>query len=149
MSTADAKKLGNKLTEWVKGQGGKQQKRGKPWSWIAGLVVAAIAMLTIGIMYWRAWRQGKELAKLKHERDVAEQNKARAEVEDRVARNEEEAKKLLEEAAAADKRAAAIDAKLKEAADAKTKTDEDIDALKNWRDVDRYLSGGSDDNGGS
>ena len=147
MSSTDAKKLVDKLTVWVKGQGGKQQERRAPWSWVAGLAVAAVAMLAVGFMYWRAWRQGKELAKLKHERDVTKQTAARAELADRVTIREEEANKLLEEVVEADRRIVEIDRNLRETADAKTRTDEDIDALKNWRDVDRYLSGDGDSGG--
>ncbi len=129
----------NQLESWVKSQGEKQQKRGKSWSWVSGLLVAAIAMLAIGFAYFRAWKQGRELAKLKHEKDVAKQELEVKKVTDLVTEREKtQAKKWVVIREAEDK-IVAIDAALKVLDEKKAETHATIDAMRNWDDVDRYL----------
>lgn len=145
--TAPEKQMLDRLADWVKNQGSKQQDRPQPWSWVTGLLVAAIAMLAIGFFYWRSWRQGKKIAKLLHEKDVQEQEAAKAKVDRSVRETNIEAARRRKRASEAYLRAQELDRKVKEASDHRTKTAEEIDALKNWRDVDRYLSGGGDGEG--
>jgi septal ring factor EnvC (AmiA/AmiB activator) len=134
----------DKIAGWVRGQGQKQPQRSAAGGWVTGLVVAAIAMLVVGALYFRAWRQGRKLAKLLHEKDVAEQEVARKKAADRVKLNNEEAMKLEAEIEATEKDIAVLDSELNAASARKTRTDETIDALRNWRDVDRYLDGDSE-----
>lgn len=140
----DAKKTLDKLTGWVKGQGEKQQKRKAPWAWVTTLVVGAVALFAVGFMYWRSWKQGRELAKLKHKRDVAEQEKKRTSVSEAIAVTDKKIRTHSLEAERAKKRVDELDKDLGKITNESNETREKIDALKNWRDVDRYLGG---DNG--
>lgn len=139
----------DKITGWVKGQGEKQQDRKAPWNWITGLIVGVVALVAVGLMYWRSWKQGRELAKLKHERDVNEQERERAEVTKAMAINQKKIHTHSIEVQKAKNRIREIDEFIDEEEDKKAETCEKINALKNWRDLDRYLSIGSDDEPGS
>ncbi len=146
---SDAKGTLDKLTGWVKGQGKKQQSRKAPWAWITTLLVGAVALFAVGFMYWRSWKQGRALAKLKHERDVVEQNKARAEVTDAMAVNEKKIRTHSLEIERSKHRIKRLDVDLGKITDETIETHEKIDLLKNWRDVDRYLDDNNDDSGPS
>jgi YesN/AraC family two-component response regulator len=129
----------DKITGWVKHQGEKQQKRKVPWNWVTGLIVGAVALLAVGFMYWRSWKQGRELAKLKHERDVTEQEKAQAKVSEAMAVNQRRALKHKMEAERLKIYIETINEDLGKITNETTETNKKIDSLKNWRDVDRYL----------
>ena len=134
------KAMMTQLESWVKSQGEKQPKRSKSWSWISGLLIAAIAMLAMGFAYFRAWKQGRELAKLKHEKDVAKQELERKKVSDLVTEREKaQAAKWVTIREAEDK-VTAIDVALKVLDEKKVRTHETIKALRDWDDVDRYLN---------
>ena len=97
-------------------------------------------MLAIGFFYFRAWQKGKELAKLKHERDVAKQELERKKVDDVITEREKtQALKWVRVREAEDK-LKAIDVALKVVEDRKAKTDAEIDDLRDWNDVDRFLN---------
>ena len=132
----------DKIVNWVKSQGEQQTDREKPWKWITGFVVAAVAMFGIGLAYWRARKQGKELAKLKHEKDVTEREIELGKLANQVARSQARTAILRERGKRAEERITEIDENLKEKMNATTRITQNIHALKNWDDVDRYLSGG-------
>ena len=137
----------SKVTEWVSNQGKAQTERSSPASWVMGLLVAAVAMIGLGIAYWRARKQGKEIAKLKHEKDVAARDKEQADLAHKITKSSVRAAKLRAKGRRAEITIEEVDRKLKEIEENATSTRSQIDALKNWDDVDRYLS--SRDNGPS
>jgi uncharacterized protein HemX len=139
--TAEVKAFVEKLADWVKSQGPKQQSRSGTSGLIVGALVAGVAMLTLAFMQWRSWRQGQKLAALEHERDVQNQKAEMAKALAKVKDNEAAITDLTYEAAKADERIAAIDAEMKQTDDAKVRTLDEIEKIKSWRDVDRYLAG--------
>jgi hypothetical protein len=141
------KRLLDELASWVKNQGGQQKDRSAPWSWVTGLLIAAIAMLVIGFFYWRAWRQGKKIAKLLHEKDVAKEKALQADVDAKIGRTNLEAAKRRRAASKAWLEAQRLEEELNKARKAETRTTEEISALKNWRDIDRHLADGGDGDG--
>jgi hypothetical protein len=147
MSANPEKLMLDKLADWVKGQGEPQQERARPVSWVTGLVIAAIAMMAIAFFYWRSWRQGKKLAKLLHEKDVLEQKAIQAEIDSKIKKTNIEAARRRRAASEAWVKAKELDEQIRAATERKTRTTEEIDALKNWRDVDRYLDGDGDGGG--
>jgi len=132
------------VNKWVKDQGKKQESRSTPMAWVTSLIVGAVALLAVGFMYWRSWKQGRELAKLKHEKDVAVQGEIRAKAQSALDENNKAAavhslsvqksKQLVEK----------LEGDLKAIEARKVKTDAEINALKSWDDVDRYLESGDD-----
>jgi uncharacterized coiled-coil protein SlyX len=141
----DVKTTLDKLSDWVKQQGTAQQDRGVPWSLIAGFVIAAIALIGLGIARWKAKKQGELIAKLKHERDVAERIKEMGELSEQITNSSAKIALLRARGKIAAQLITTIDEALTEVQDHATKTRANIDALTNWRDVDRYLSADSDD----
>lgn len=137
--------LVDKLTGWVKGQGPKQEKRSTSWGWTTSLAVGAVAMLAVGFMYWRSWKQGRRLAKLEHERDLTEQTKAKAALAAETAATNKKIQLNELEAIRAKNRIKRLDEDLGKITDETIETREKIDMLKNWRDVDRYLDGNDDE----
>ena len=65
--------------------------------WIAGLIGIVVALFTIIGFSIRAWRMGRKIAKLQHEKDVAEEKKIQAEADKKVAELEEKKQKTEEE----------------------------------------------------
>ena len=140
MPMTDIVTLANGLRDWIKNQGKANSNRDGLWKWLSGLMVSAIAMLTIGMMYWRARKQGKQLAKLLHERDLAEEIVNRGKVLDFVSRNEIEAEKRRATTKEAKIVIDEIDKTIMEIKNNATKTKTDIQNLKNWRDFDNFVT---------
>ncbi len=136
----DLHKYKGKLLNWVKGQGSKQKERSGPWKLISGLFVSAIAMAGLAFMYYRSWRQGKEIAKLKHERDVANQKKRSAALEFKVTTNKLKEAALRKKRLEASQREKKLNKVLKGLEKNETKNRNEIANLQNWRDIDSFLS---------
>lgn len=136
----EAKKVLDKLIDWVRAQGQSQQQASGSWKWITGLLVTAVALFSIGIMYWRAHKQGKEIAELKHERDLAAQRARIAKFEEKAAKATVWRDTIRRRALKAVAQVKSLDAEIKELENVNSETKKTIDDLKNWRDVDRYES---------
>ena len=109
---------------------------------LAGLVVGVVSLVTLALLAWQARRKGRELAKLKHERDRLKHEEIRSRMaaealKDKVLidKHIEVYKALKEEISLLAVKVAEIDQQEQEAL-------EKIDAIKNWEEVDSYL--GSD-----
>ena len=137
---AEARALLDRLSDWVKTQGQQQTDRAAPWAWVTGLIIAAIAMLAVGFMYWRSWRQGRELAEALHERDLARENAVKTELDSRQTATNAEVSRRRAAAVEAAFRALEANRAVKQVAARVVKTRENIHALQNWRDIDRYLA---------
>jgi septal ring factor EnvC (AmiA/AmiB activator) len=131
-----------KLATWVKSQGYLQKERAGTRGWLVGLGIATVAFLGIAALLWRQRMAGAALAKLQHERDVAAQEAKRAEAQVHIRENERKIEELQAKANDARARIVDIDAKITQVDHQRSKAIDDIDDLKNWRDVDRYLGGG-------
>jgi uncharacterized membrane protein YhiD involved in acid resistance len=107
--------------------------------WIGALIAAILVMIAAAIFGFIAWSKGKELAKLKHEKAVSEEQEHQANVDSVIAVNEDIRRKALVKAAAARE-------KTKELEKARVKVEEDhrearkrIDEITSWDDVNSYL----------
>ena len=143
-NTAELDKVIEVVGEAVKDKTPKEEKKVSPWGWVSGLVVAAIGMLLLAGLSWWLNRKGRELAKLKHERDVL---KARAHIDQvnaNLATNNDEASRLVVRSAKASIKAGIIDEQVKEVERAAKAVKDKIDAIENWDGVDRFLAGRSD-----
>ena len=105
-------------------------------------IVTVVALLVIAFFYFRAWRYGKKLAKLLHERDVAEQEKEREKVIVVIDENSRQAEEKMKRVAELDKNLEDLESKIDELEKNRTMTNEKIADLKNWDDIDRYLASG-------
>lgn len=131
--------LKGKVVGWTSAQGEKRKDRSPTWKLITGVAVSAVVFLMIAYFLYRAWNTGRKLAKALHERDVAVEERRRASVrrerelfEERIELREKEAKEAMLKSVALSKKVVAIEDELEIER-------ETINAIKNWKDMDRYL----------
>lgn len=132
-----------KISNWATGQGAKQGERSRPWAWVTGLVVAAVAAIALGVAHWRQRKIGKELAKLKHEKDLEQRTKENLVAIEAVNITSTLSARLRKEIVAIEVKIAGIDAMLDDVEKEREIKNDQIEKLSNWRDVDRFLGDGS------
>lgn len=132
-----------KIANWAKSQGEKQEDRSSPWAWVVGLVVAAIAAVAIGYAGYKQRKKGKELAKLKHEKDVAEKLKEERKIIDATTSSATLGAKMRKDIEILDDKLSSLNEEIKAVEDEQETTNETINKLSNWRDVDKFLNSGS------
>lgn len=118
-----------------KGKGGKQR------GLIIGGIAAAVAFLIIGLLSWRAFRQGKKLAKLMHEKAVQEELAEQAKANEKIAESEARRLEAVKKVEEIRKKIAGIDEAMKEAESIRDQSKETIDEIKTWDDLDAHLRG--------
>lgn len=124
-----------------KHQGEKKSSKG----WIFAVIAAILAAVAIAILYWRLRRRGKELAKLKHERDVTAELEIQAQVAAEVAENSAQVEAALERVDEANLDLAIIEQEIRDVEARQEHTAGVIHALRTWEDVDRYLNRNSNE----
>jgi cell division protein FtsL len=77
----DLKAKADGLLGWVQQKKAESQKDGTPWGWVMAAVAAVIVFCTLAFAAYDAWKRGREIAKLKHQIDVQEEAKKKAEVD--------------------------------------------------------------------
>lgn len=136
--TIDKTTLDN-LTDMVKDQGNKQQDRTGFTKIIIGVGVSLLAVATIAFLYYRLWKQSKELAKLRHDRDLAIEQVNQAKLKKEL-RSQEKVIKVIDLATEkAQKEVKNIDEELAKAQTKNNETLKTIDDIRDWNSVDRYL----------
>lgn len=133
-------KITNTLLELMRslrtGEDDKKRKGG----WIAGGVLAAVAMLVIGLLMWKAKRNGKKLAKLLHEKAVAEEKELQASADMILEASEEKKDAAETEALRLRDKIAALDEKILRAHEDRIEATATIAEIKSWDEVDDYLN---------
>ena len=140
MKASTIKALGSKAVAWTADKGDKRKDSGTSWKLISGLAVSAIVFFMIAYFSFRAWRTGRKLAKALHERDVAKEDlrsaetrKVRENLEEKIAEAEQDAKEAFLDAREAGRKVVRYEEELEIER-------EKINAIKNWKDIDRYLT---------
>ncbi len=136
----DAEKLVSYLVDWVKAQSSAQEGRKAPWSWVVSLITGLVALSIVGFVYYRSWRQGKELAKLQHDKDVNEQLRLRGENARALATNKVQRAVLKKKGQEAAAKVKELDLQIKDLENAKNETIKDIEELNSWSGVDKLLA---------
>lgn len=138
-----------KVTAWIAGQGQKQEERSSVWKWIVSAIVGVLALGAIAWLYFKLWRQSKELAQLRHDRDVAAEKVVRAEVESKIVDNLEAYRVARADAFTAHHQVETLKNAIDRVEVEHKQVREAVDALQNWDDVDRYLGKPPGDGPGS
>ena len=129
------------VTGWLyKQRTEKQPARSRSWRWLPGMLIAGVAFIAAAVLAYKAWRRDKEIARLKHARDVNKQEELIKVEAMKVTAYQKRAFELQREAQAARFRINAIDSQLEEVQREYNEQSAKIQAIKNWRDVDRLLS---------
>jgi hypothetical protein len=69
------------IAGWIESQKAKSVQDGKPWGWVMTAIAAITAFVVMALAAYDAWRKGAEIARLKHEIDLAAEQKKQAEVD--------------------------------------------------------------------
>lgn len=121
----------------LKGGSDGKKKRG---ALFAGLA-AAVAFIVIGLLSFRAWKTGKKLAALQHEKDVNEEKAEQAKADAKIAESEAEkhvAQKKIEEI---EQKIKVVDEALDEAKSIYDQTKETIEEIQTWDEFDKLTRG--------
>jgi hypothetical protein len=116
-----------------KGEDGKKKSAGT----ILALAIGAIAALIIAILSFRAWKTGKKMAKLLHEKAVTDERAEQAIADVILADNEEQRAEAEAKIEVIRKRLAVIADSLKEATRTYEQAKETIHEIKTWDQFDK------------
>jgi hypothetical protein len=110
-----------------------------PWNWVVGLIVVAVVFVGLAFLAYYLWSKGKELAKLRHEKDVAEEAKHQAEVQSKLTVLEEKRTSLEVEARIQDSKIEQLRLSIQRAEAERQAAHAKLDTLTSWDDVDRLI----------
>jgi uncharacterized protein HemX len=126
----------HKLLDQLKGLVAKNKKEsGGGKSWVGTLIIIAVVLVGIAIWSWISFRRGRELAKLRHEKNKAKILKEKAEVDRKVAEGDAAIAEKQKSIDAAEDRLQVIEADIR-AEEARYEADmRAIDSIRSWRDA--------------
>lgn len=127
----------NKVVDFI-----KKYKESNPsgWrKWIIGSIVVVLTLVVVAGFAISAALRGRELARLKHERDVAKEEVHRAQVNMTLAKQKEEAERHEAAADQARARAEEIEEQIKVLQEEHSASESLIDSIRSWDDVDRLV----------
>jgi uncharacterized protein HemX len=133
-TTPDAAAILKSLDELV--QKNKDQANGGGKSWVGTLIIIAAVLVGTAVWAWISWRQGKELARLRHEAEARRIQAEHDAVDQAVAAAKariDELQKRIDEAKA---RIKAVELKIAEVEAQRAADKKAIDRVRSWRDVD-------------
>jgi len=119
---------------------GKDSKKKSRGAIFAGLA-AAVAMIIIGLLSFRAWKQGKKLAKLLHEKAVTEEKAEQAKADEKISESEAKKQAAIKKILEIQKKIAGVDEAIKVAQTTYDQAKETIHEIKNWDELDKLTRG--------
>ncbi len=128
-----------KIVEKAVKASSKAKKTGKI---VAICTAALLSMLAIFGIWIKLRRQGKELAKLKHEKNVNDEKLRQAEVNAELAKNEADFQSHIQEAQAHLNTVTDLENKITTIQQEHQRQTELIQSLVTWEDIDKYLDRG-------
>ena len=103
--------------------------------WVTKLVILIIGLSVIAVFAWSSWRNGKKLAKLEHERDVLEEEKHQAELDNKLDALERRKEEALADIAAIDDAVASLEDEKRLNDKRHEEALKDIDSIDSWDDI--------------
>jgi len=116
-----------------KGEDGKKKSAGT----ILALAIGAIAAIIIAILSFRAWKTGKKMAKLLHEKAVTDEKAEQAVADAMLAENEQERLEAQAKIEEIRRRLAVIAESMQEAEQTYEQAKETIHEIKTWDQFDK------------
>lgn len=119
-----------------------------------GLAIGAASIIAMALVSYKAYFQARKVAKLLHEKDLAEEKKYRLVVKGTLEENEEKVDKYNAKIVHLDEKLKTLDHVLIATEEKWQIEREKVNALENWKDIDNYLrslsrADTSNSNGGS
>lgn len=131
--------LSKTIVGWLATLKAKKDTAHPAWKWIVGAVLAVVVFVVVSYLSRHAFVKWQELAKLKHQKDVLEQEKLRARFEkdnlqyaDEVFRANKEIESISKDIDKLDKKIGTLTSNW-ELERAK------INAIENWEGIDQYI----------
>lgn len=111
-----------------------------------GVVIAVVLALVISAVFgFLAWRRGKELARLKHEEALRDEEAHQADVDDRLASKAEEAARAQSDLQDAEEALEELQSRLERLRKIHEESHARIDEIRDWSHVDDYVDRRRDD----
>ena len=125
------------LLGWIEGKKEESKSSGKSWTWVMGLIAAAVVFIALAYAAYTAWKQGREIAKLKHKIDVEDEKKQQVEADMKININKEGHAKLVVEAATLGNIIEEGKKQIGELEAERKAINSKIDRVTSWEDVDK------------
>lgn len=134
--------LADKAVSWFKGKGtSKSTNSDEKSGWVTKAVMFIVVLAFVAYLAYGANRRAKELAKVKHERDVSKEDLHRAQVDWELSDIDADIEESMENLHTAIQHSLTLDAELESIEEEHEFEQAKIGAIENWDDMDRYLDG--------
>ena len=125
------------IKDWFVSKGESKNSSGSTtYKWLIGLFVGALSLLGLAYAVWVQYKQGKELAKLKHEKDLAEEKLKQDEFNKKVAVHDLDIVESNKNIADSKKEIEELEVKLKKAEEDNKRISDEINAINDWDSSD-------------
>lgn len=110
-------------------------------SWVSTLIIVAVVLVGIAVWSWISFRNGRELAKLRHEKETARILAEKAVVDAKLEVNEAVKREAKAKQVQAEERLKLIEADVRAAEEKHAADLRAINSIRSWRDVDPSAGG--------
>jgi len=135
--TSDLKAKFDGLLGWVQNKKEAAQKSGTPWGWVMAAVAAVIVFCTLAFAAYEAWKSGREIANLKHQIDMQEEAKKKAEMDIKLSQELEFQRQRQVFVAAMESQVRRDKETIAKIEKERQDINKKIDQITNWSDVNR------------
>lgn len=119
----------------------KEADTGGKKRWIFGLLGVILAVVAGALVYWKLWKQGKELSKLRHAQDVNIEKEAQARVNASVESNAAKKAELVLQVDEARLAQVILQDKIDVLNASAEQNRAIIASLQSWDDIDSFIKG--------
>lgn len=140
MSDLVDKLLADKTVAWFKDKGSpKTDNSDEKSGWVTRVVLGLLVFAVVAYLAYKATSKGKELAKLKHDRDLAAEETRQAKLDWDLGELDDEIAEKLKNLDKAQKELASLDKDLENLENTTEFERIKIEAIENWDDMDSYI----------
>lgn len=128
----------DKIVNWVKGLGAKQEGKSSTGQWIAAALVGIVSLVALAYAAYTQWKLGNQLATLQHEKDVTEEKAVASLADTKI---ETEKVKIGQAQAAYDTHVLVVkqlETQITETQKTAQDLKDKVNAIKNWDEVDKF-----------
>lgn len=141
--------LADKMVSWFKSKGTSKKDNSDAGSgWVTKVVMGLLVFAFVSYLAYKASSKGKELAKLKHGRDLAAEKEKQAKLDWELAELDKDIEEKMKVLTAAQKELEDLDKELEKLEEDTEFERVKIEAIENWDDMDRYIDSLSGTNDG-
>jgi hypothetical protein len=124
---------------WIQQQKEISQKKGEKWGWLFAVIAAVIVFIGMAVTAYKAWAQGREVASLKHELDVLNEQKHRDEMNALITNKENEQKEWFKKVDVTTKEISDLKSRLAQAEANRQLEINKINKVTTWEEVDKLI----------